>query len=42
MMQPARTTHSAAVFGDNTRERWLSLSLLAGSLALFAWCVVAL
>ncbi len=41
-MQPAKTTRSAAVFGDNTRERWLSLSLLAGSLALLAWCVVAL
>lgn len=41
-MRPARTTQSTAVFGDNTRERWLTLSLLAGSLALLAWCVVAL
>ena len=41
-MQPARTTQSAAISADNTRERWLTLSLLAGSLALFAWCVVAL
>lgn len=41
-MQPARTTQSAAIFGDNTRERWLTLSLLAGSLTLLGWCVVAL
>ncbi|WP_256451966.1 hypothetical protein [Microvirga sp. VF16] len=42
MMQPARTAQSAAVFADNTRQRWLTVSLLAGSLALLAWCVVAL
>jgi hypothetical protein len=42
MMQPARTTQSAAVLDDNARERWLALSLLAGSLALLSWCVVAL
>lgn len=41
-MQLARTTHSAAVVGDNARERWLALSLLAGSLALLSWCVIAL
>jgi hypothetical protein len=42
MMKPARTTLSAAASTDNTRERWLTVSLLAGSLALLAWCVIAL
>jgi hypothetical protein len=42
MMKPARTPPSAAVSADNTRERWLTVSLLAGSLALLAWCVIAL
>lgn len=41
-MQPARTPQSAAVSADNMRERWLALSLLAGSLSLLAWCVAAL
>jgi hypothetical protein len=42
MMQPARATRSAAVSTDTMRERWLAGSLLAVSLALVAWCVVAL
>jgi hypothetical protein len=41
-MKPARTPPSAAVSADNTHERWLTTSLLAGSLSLFAWCVVKL
>jgi hypothetical protein len=42
MMKPARTPPSAAVSADNTRQQWLTVSLLAGSLALLAWFVIAL
>lgn len=41
-MKPARIPPSAAVTSDNTREQWLTVSLLAGSLALLASCVIAL
>jgi hypothetical protein len=42
MMKSARTPPTAAVSADNTHERWLTASLLAGSLALLAWGVIAL
>jgi hypothetical protein len=42
IMKPARTPPSAAVSADNTRQQWLTVSLLAGSLALLAWCAIAL
>jgi hypothetical protein len=41
-MHPAQTAQPVAIPFGNTRERWLSLSLLASSLALLAWCIVAL
>jgi hypothetical protein len=40
-MQHARRTRSMAA-ASQAGERWRALSLLAGSLALLAWCVVAL
>jgi hypothetical protein len=42
IMKPARTPPSAAVSADNTRQQWLTVSFLAGSLALLAWCAIAL
>jgi len=42
MMQHAKSTRSMVAAGSHTGERWLALSLLTGSLALLAWCVVAL
>jgi hypothetical protein len=42
MMHPARATQSVAISASNMRERWLTLSLFAGSLALLAWCIVAI
>jgi len=41
-MQHARRTRSMAAAASQAGERWRALSLLAGSLALLAWCVVAL
>ncbi|WP_281401757.1 hypothetical protein [Microvirga soli] len=41
-MQHAKPTRSMAVAANHTGERWWALSLLSGSLALLAWCVVAL
>jgi hypothetical protein len=41
-MHPTKATQPMAISAGNTRERWLTVSLLAGSLALLAWCVIAL
>jgi len=41
-MQHTNPTRSMAVAANHSGERWLAVSLLAGSLALLAWCVVAL
>ncbi|WP_262030093.1 hypothetical protein [Microvirga sp. Mcv34] len=42
MMQHARPAQSTAISDSHTGERWLAVSLLASSLALLTWCVVAL
>ena len=41
-MKRAESTRSVVVSADNPYEKWQALSLLAGSLALVAWCVVSL
>jgi hypothetical protein len=41
-MHPTQATQSVTISVGNTRERWLTVSLLAGSLALLAWSIVAL
>ena len=41
-MQHTKPTRSMAVAVNHSGERWLAVSLLAGSLALLAWCIVAL
>ncbi|WP_281351899.1 hypothetical protein [Microvirga makkahensis] len=41
-MQHARSAQTMAVSDNHTGERWLAISLLASSLAVVAWCVVAL
>jgi hypothetical protein len=42
IMQHTNPTRSMAVAANHSGERWLAVSLLAGSVALLAWCVVAL
>jgi hypothetical protein len=41
MLQRAVSTRSIVVSADSLRETWQAISLLAGSLALVAWCVVS-
>jgi hypothetical protein len=42
MIKRAVSTRSVVVSADSPYKRWQALSLLAGSLALLAWCVVSL
>jgi hypothetical protein len=42
IMKRAESTRSVVVSADNPYEKWQALSLLAGSLAMVAWCVVSL